>query len=212
MERQQILAWERQREEEQRWWESLSPAEREEVERRKEQERQLAEARKADEQRKSEEVAAAHRGRVDAYEAVHGGRNRLEATARRLEDGLRDNPAVDHSFSMVGGLLVAMFFALVPGLFLNAVFQSSGGGIVVAELGTISFFAFWALRRREREQIRRKLLGEQEDTERRMGCGNVECSECYPNQHFRSKWIEARRKIGQDSGCAVAYCKGCYPA
>jgi len=173
---------------------------------------QEAEARGAEERRKVEKIAAAHRARVDAYESDHGGRDRLEATAKGIEDSLRDNPAPDHSFSMGGSLFVAMLSALAPGLFLNAIFHSSGGGILLAELTTIAVFGIWALRRREREQIRRSLFVRQEDVKRQMGCGDAKCSECYSNENFRSGWMYARRAIEQDKGCAVATCDRCYPA
>lgn len=209
MERRQLLEWERQQAEWKRWWNSLSPEEREEVERLREQEKAEARAREQEERRAAEELAAEHRGRVEAYEEAHGGTERLSDRRDFVKRQLAESPQPT-ALSTGGSLFVLMLFALIPGLLFNAMLHSAGGGIVLAECLTLAGWALWVQRRRERVQLRIALARQQEEVARQMGCGDIECAQCYPDRYFRSRWQGQRREISREDGCAVVGCGACY--
>jgi hypothetical protein len=211
MHRRRILEWELEQAEAQRWWDSLTPAEKEAIEKKQEREREETRKHEAEERRKAEEQAAAHRASVAEYESRHGGATFLRDRALAIEKRLSENPAPTYSVSVGGVLLVAMVFALVPGLLFNGVFHSSGGGILLAEAMAVSGWGVWLMLRRERAHLRATLVTEEEDVARQRGCGNLACSQCYPNEHFRKRWETARRQQGGSAGCAVSGCPTCYP-
>jgi len=205
------MEWEREQAEWQRWWESLSPAERATIEEEEERTHEEARKREEEERHKAEELAAAHRGRVDDYEARHGGATLLGDRASSIERRLVENPPPNYSVSVGGVLLVLMLFALVPGLFFNAVFKSAGGGILLAEVMVVAGWVVWLMLRRERVHLRATLASEEEDVDRQRGCGDLTCAQCYPNEHFRMRWEAARHQLGHSAGCAVSGCSSCYP-
>lgn len=210
-ERRRLLEWERQQAEERRWWESLSPQQREEVERQRERERAEAEARQREAARRQEELDAAHRQRVASYEEAHGGAKSLCERQKFLERRLAGHPNPT-ALSTGGTLLVLMLAALIPGLLFNAVFDSPGGGILFAELLTLAGWAIWVQRRRERVRLRTATFAQLADLTRQLGCGDVECRQCYPDQSFRTRWKGKRTEISRGDGCGAGNCGACYPA
>lgn len=212
MRRRRLLEWERQQAEEHEWWESLTPAERAEIERERAQKAAEEAAEAEEKRREAKERAVAHGASVKEYEGAHGGTDYLDNYEEYLKERRTPTPVPDYSISAFGGLLVLMLFALLPGLFFNSAFHSSGGGILLTEGLALVGWGALVMHRRERAILHTKLAHEGEKIARQRGCGDVDCRECYPDQYFRSRWEHARATLGHSGGCAAPDCEACYPA
>lgn len=170
-----------QREHEERvWWESLSDEERQAVLERRA--RELAEEQRRNEEarRAAEAAAAAHRARILTFESSHGGRASLDEARMRAsrELGTIKSP---EPLSPGGTLFVMMVAALIPGALIASITHSYGVGLIIAEALTVGGWAVWMQSRWDRRNRIRALRVQLAALDRRQGCGDVKCQECYPN-------------------------------